>query len=99
RDMNHALGMPARCGDCKASVIPGRRKAASPESITPAVDLAFNASSDKPVVMDSGLAPSARPGMTNMRNLITDVPGLRVGHAQDARLGSGATAVIFDEPA
>ena len=27
------------------------------------------------------------------------VPGLRVGHAEDARLGSGATAVIFDEPA
>jgi len=34
-----------------------------------------------------------------MRNLITDVPGLKVGHAEDARLGSGATAVIFDEPA
>jgi D-aminopeptidase len=34
-----------------------------------------------------------------MRNLITDVPGLRVGHAEDLRLGSGATAVIFDEPA
>jgi L-aminopeptidase/D-esterase-like protein len=34
-----------------------------------------------------------------MRNLITDVPGLHVGHAQDARLGSGATAVIFDAPA
>jgi D-aminopeptidase len=34
-----------------------------------------------------------------MRNLITDVPGLRVGHAQDMRLGSGATAIIFDEPA
>jgi D-aminopeptidase len=34
-----------------------------------------------------------------MRNLITDVPGLRVGHAEDARLGSGSTAVIFDEPA
>jgi L-aminopeptidase/D-esterase-like protein len=34
-----------------------------------------------------------------MRNLITDVPGLKVGHAQDGRLGSGATAVIFDEPA
>jgi L-aminopeptidase/D-esterase-like protein len=33
------------------------------------------------------------------RNLITDVPGLRVGHAQDARLGSGSTVVIFDEPA
>ncbi|HZC55880.1 MAG TPA: P1 family peptidase [Xanthobacteraceae bacterium] len=34
-----------------------------------------------------------------MRNLITDVPGIRVGHAEDARLGSGATAVIFDAPA
>jgi len=33
-----------------------------------------------------------------MRNLLTDVPGLRVGHAQDLRLGSGATAIIFDEP-
>ncbi len=34
-----------------------------------------------------------------MRNLITDVPGLTVGHAENARLGSGATVVIFDEPA
>jgi L-aminopeptidase/D-esterase-like protein len=34
-----------------------------------------------------------------MRNLITDVPGLRVGHAEDAKLGSGATAIIFDAPA
>jgi D-aminopeptidase len=34
-----------------------------------------------------------------MRNLITDVPGLRVGHAQDARLGSGTTAILFDAPA
>src|SRR5215468_138547 len=33
------------------------------------------------------------------QNLITDVAGVRVGHAQDARLGSGATAVVFDEPA
>jgi L-aminopeptidase/D-esterase-like protein len=30
---------------------------------------------------------------------ITDIPGLRVGHAQDLRLGSGVTALIFDEPA
>jgi len=35
------------------AVIPGRRKAASPESITPALRS-----------MDSGLAPAARPGMT-----------------------------------
>jgi len=34
-----------------------------------------------------------------MRNLITDVPGLKVGHAGDVNLGSGSTAVIFDEPA
>jgi D-aminopeptidase len=34
-----------------------------------------------------------------MRNLITDVLGIRVGHAEDVRLGSGATAVIFDAPA
>ncbi len=31
-----------------------------------------------------------------MRNLITDIPGVRVGHAGDEKLGSGATAVIFD---
>jgi D-aminopeptidase len=31
-----------------------------------------------------------------LRNLITDIPGLRVGHAGDGKLGSGATAVIFD---
>ena len=34
-----------------------------------------------------------------MRNLVTDVPGLKVGHAEDFRLGSGSTVVIFDEPA
>jgi D-aminopeptidase len=34
-----------------------------------------------------------------MRNLITDVPGLKVGHGTDAKLGSGSTVVIFDEPA
>ena len=34
-----------------------------------------------------------------LRNLITDVPGLKVGHAEDVRLGSGSTAVIFEEPA
>jgi D-aminopeptidase len=33
------------------------------------------------------------------RNLLTDVPGLRVGHAQDDRLASGVTCVLFDEPA
>jgi L-aminopeptidase/D-esterase-like protein len=37
--------------------------------------------------------------MAVQRNLITDIPGIRVGQAQDARLASGVTAVVFDEPA
>jgi D-aminopeptidase len=38
-------------------------------------------------------------GNAILRNLITDVAGLQVGHAEDAKLGSGTTAIIFDEPA
>ncbi len=34
-----------------------------------------------------------------VRNLITDVAGIRVGHAGDDKLGSGVTAIVFDEPA
>ncbi len=34
-----------------------------------------------------------------MNNLLTDVPGLRVGHAQDEVLRSGVTCVLFDSPA
>lgn len=34
-----------------------------------------------------------------MKNLITDIPGVRVGHADNARVASGVTAIIFDEPA
>ena len=33
-----------------------------------------------------------------MRNLLTDVPGLRVGNADDAKLKSGVTVVVCDEP-
>jgi L-aminopeptidase/D-esterase-like protein len=33
------------------------------------------------------------------RNLLTDVAGLRVGNAHDARLRSGTTVVLCDEPA
>lgn len=32
-------------------------------------------------------------------NLITDVAGVRVGHADDAALASGVTAIMFDRPA
>jgi len=34
-----------------------------------------------------------------MRNLITDVAGVLVGNADDARLASGVTAIVFEEPA
>jgi L-aminopeptidase/D-esterase-like protein len=34
-----------------------------------------------------------------MKNLLTDIAGVRVGHAQDATVASGVTAIIFDEPA
>ncbi|CAO4175029.1 P1 family peptidase [Methylorubrum populi] len=31
-------------------------------------------------------------------NRITDIPGIRVGHAEDARIASGVTALIFERP-
>lgn len=34
-----------------------------------------------------------------MKNSLTDVPGVRVGHADDAKLASGVTAIVFDRPA
>jgi L-aminopeptidase/D-esterase-like protein len=34
-----------------------------------------------------------------MKNLLTDIAGVRVGHAEDAGIASGVTAVIFDQPA
>src|ERR1700734_858420 len=33
-----------------------------------------------------------------MNNLLTDISGIRVGHAGDATLASGVTAVVFDAP-
>jgi L-aminopeptidase/D-esterase-like protein len=32
-----------------------------------------------------------------LRNLITDIPGIRVGHAGDAKLASGTTVIVFDD--
>lgn len=34
-----------------------------------------------------------------MNNLLTDIAGVRVGHAGDAKVASGTTAIIFDAPA
>ncbi|HLH12078.1 MAG TPA: P1 family peptidase [Methylovirgula sp.] len=38
-------------------------------------------------------------GLPGLNNLITDIPGIRIGHAEDVRIGSGATALLFDRPA
>jgi D-aminopeptidase len=32
------------------------------------------------------------------RNLLTDIPGIRVGHADDVRVATGVTAILFDAP-
>jgi L-aminopeptidase/D-esterase-like protein len=34
-----------------------------------------------------------------VQNLLTDIAGVRVGHADDAALASGVTAILFDQPA
>lgn len=33
-----------------------------------------------------------------MKNLLTDIDGVKVGHAEDATVASGVTAIVFDEP-
>ncbi|MEN3151113.1 P1 family peptidase [Neorhizobium sp. IRAMC:178] len=37
--------------------------------------------------------------MADTLNLLTDIEGVAVGHATDLALGSGVTAIVFDEPA
>ena len=39
------------------------------------------------------------PAITPRANLITDVPGLSVGHAEDRHIASGTSVVLFDQPA
>jgi L-aminopeptidase/D-esterase-like protein len=34
-----------------------------------------------------------------LKNLLTDIAGVRVGHAHDAAVASGVTAILFDTPA
>src|SRR5260370_4525313 len=36
--------------------------------------------------------------MPTPRNLLSDTPGMRVAHADDARAACGVTAILFDEP-
>src|SRR5262249_1688972 len=40
-----------------------------------------------------------RPTVTSIpRNLLTDILGIRVGHAGHARAASGVTVILFDQP-
>ncbi|MGQ8776945.1 P1 family peptidase [Serratia sp. NA_112.1] len=43
--------------------------------------------------------PSSPAVRTGARNLITDVPGLKVGVAQDSRVRTGTTMILPDSPA
>ncbi|AYO40258.1 P1 family peptidase [Serratia sp. P2ACOL2] len=43
--------------------------------------------------------PSSPAVRTGTRNLITDVPGLKVGVAQDSRVRTGTTVILPDSPA
>ncbi len=43
--------------------------------------------------------PPARENGAKLKNLITDIPGISVGHAHDAAIASGVTALIFETPA
>src|SRR6202035_4974487 len=55
----------------------------------------------KPVIFNGEISGTDRikAGRTcTMKNLLTDIAGVRVGHADDAALASGVTAVIFDTP-
>jgi D-aminopeptidase len=36
--------------------------------------------------------------VTLLRNLLTDISGIRVGHADDAAAATGVTAIVFDAP-
>ncbi|RTG60205.1 peptidase T4, partial [Serratia marcescens] len=42
--------------------------------------------------------PTSAAGRPGARNLITDVPGLKVGVAQDSRVRTGATVILPDSP-
>ncbi|WP_407943611.1 P1 family peptidase, partial [Methylobacterium sp. EM32] len=44
-----------------------------------------------------GRRPDA-PGRIPMSGGLTDIAGIRVGHAEDARALSGTTAIVFDAP-
>jgi L-aminopeptidase/D-esterase-like protein len=50
---------------------------------------------------DRSLARNPAIGFSHkaMRNLITDVAGIRIGNASDAKVATGTTAIVFDEPA
>jgi len=47
----------------------------------------------------TALRSSALRRKDPMKNLLTDISGVRVGHADDTALASGVTAVVFDQPA
>src|SRR5260370_38446656 len=51
-------------------------------------------------ISDDEISSALTAGRTCcLKNLLTDIAGVRAGHADDAALASGGTPVIFDNPA
>jgi len=46
-----------------------------------------------------GAQADAAPRTGALKNLLTDISGVHVGHAHDAAIASGVTAILFDSPA
>src|SRR6185437_3308511 len=91
---------------CPPFVIPGRCEASNPESRdsgSGAVAPSWNDGAGRlPFEQEMTVNPATPDDAkrtTTVKNLLTDISGVRVGHADDARLASGVTAILFDKPA
>src|SRR5216683_1262512 len=85
---------------------PARNAAAMVTSAVMAPTCASPAASASRLTARSAISKSGKPfcerlhgGVIVPRNLITDVSGVTVGHAQDAHIATGTTVIVFDEPA
>src|SRR5665213_3259058 len=81
---------------------PIRRKSWPPSRPAPGIPRSIRRDRKRASVAAKFSAPVRRGvflGKHAMKNLLTDIAGIRVGHADDAALASGVTAVIFDHAA
>ena len=75
-----------------------RRDLISSMAAATTVGLATTAAGANPQESAANAAARVNPSTTGVRNLITDVPGLKVGNAQDTDVKTGVTVIIPDSP-